>query len=106
MRKGAGLGALLALASLTAPHSATADELVDMELVLAIDASSSVDDDEWDLQRKGYAAAFAEPRVQAALRSGPTHRIAVAVVVWADATVPKWESDWFRLAAPDDASGI
>jgi Ca-activated chloride channel family protein len=104
MRVRAGLGALLALAFLSFPHSASADESVDLELVLAIDASSSVDDEEWDLQRRGYAAAFADVRVKAALRSGPMHKVAVAVVVWADATVPKWESDWFRLAAPEDAS--
>jgi hypothetical protein len=82
--------------------AAAADEAVDLELVLAIDASSSVDESEWALQMQGYAAAFRDSRVTAALASGPNKRIGVAVVVWADATVPKWESPWFVLATPAD----
>jgi Protein of unknown function (DUF1194) len=70
--------------------------------VLAIDASSSVDDNEWALQREGYAAAFRDAEIKAAFASGPHKRIAVAVVVWADATVPRWQSDWFVLSTPDD----
>lgn len=82
---------------------AVAEEAVDLELVLAVDASGSVDESEWALQMQGYAAAFRDARVQAALASGPNKRIGVAVVVWADATVPKWESAWSVLAAPADA---
>jgi hypothetical protein len=67
--------------------------------VLAIDASSSVDPTEWELQREGYAAAFRDPAIQAAIVSGPTKRIAISVVVWADATVPRWDGPWFALAA-------
>jgi hypothetical protein len=85
-----------------ATQAAAADDVVDLELVLAIDASSSVDDPEWALQRDGYAAAFRDPRIQAALASGPLKRIAVAVVVWADATEPRWDSDWSVLAGPAD----
>jgi hypothetical protein len=88
---------------LTALHPAVAEELVDLELVLAIDASSSVDEAEWDLQMQGYAAAFREPRVLAAIRSGPAKRIAVAVLVWADSSVPTWGGDWFVLTAPEDS---
>jgi hypothetical protein len=51
----------------------------------------------------GYAAAFRDPRVQAVLRSGPAGRVAVSVLIWADATVPKSETGWFVLATPDDA---
>jgi hypothetical protein len=50
----------------------------------------------------GYAAAFRDPRVQAALHSGPRGRVAVATLVWADATVPRWEGGWFLLAGPPD----
>lgn len=89
------------LVLLAAP--AVAEEAVDLELVLAVDASGSVDESEWALQMQGYAAAFRDARVQAALASGPNKRIGVAVVVWADATVPKWESAWSVLAAPADA---
>jgi hypothetical protein len=89
------------LSVLAAP--AFADEPVDLELVLAIDASSSVDPTEWTLQRQGYATAFRDPDIQAAIISGPKKRIAISVVVWADATVPRWDSPWFTLAGPPDA---
>ena len=92
-----------ALTFLAATFSARADELVDLELVLAIDASSSVDGAEWSLQMQGYSAAIRDPRVQKAIRSGPTRRIALAALVWADATLPKWASDWFVLSTPADA---
>jgi hypothetical protein len=81
---------------------AFAEEIVDLELVLAIDASSSVDETEWALQRDGYEAAFRDPEIQAALASGPNKRIAVSVVVWADASVPRWESAWFVLSTGED----
>jgi hypothetical protein len=86
--------------------SARAEELVDLELVLAIDASSSVDESEWALQMQGYAAAFRDQRVQAAVASGPNGRIGVAVLVWADATVPKWNSDWVGLSTPAEAEAF
>ncbi len=85
---------------------AFADEPVDLELVLAIDASGSVEDYEWELQRQGYAAAFRDPAIEAALVSGPHRRVAIAVVVWADATVPRWESSWFVLATAADSERL
>ena len=105
LRLGEGSTACLLIAlcaALLSPVLAFADESVDLELVLAIDASSSVDEREWELQRKGYAAAFRDPKIQEALASGPQKRVAIAVVVWADATVPRWESDWFVLGTPAD----
>ena len=86
--------------------SSLAEEVVDLELVLSIDASSSVDDAEWELQRQGYAAAFRDPKIQAAITSGPHKRAAIAVVVWADATVPRWDSDWFVLTSPADSETL
>lgn len=88
---------------IAAAAPARAEEAVDLELVLAIDSSSSISASEWGLQMKGYEAAFRDPRIQAAIRSGPHSRIAVAVVVWADATVPKRESSWFVLSTPADS---
>jgi hypothetical protein len=79
------------------------DTSVDLELVLAIDASSSVDETEWALQQQGYAAAFRDERVLAAIRSGPNKSIAVAVLVWADSSLPKWGSDWFILSLDHEA---
>ena len=94
---------LTALILLVAPSAMAQEAAVDLELVLAVDASSSVDEAEWGLQTGGIAAGFRHPRVHEAIRSGPTGRIAVAIVTWADATLPAAETDWFVLASPDDA---
>jgi hypothetical protein len=67
-------------ASIAAP--ARAAEPVDVALVLAADASGSIDPDEYLLQKEGIAAALADARVLAAVRSGALGRIAVAYVEW------------------------
>jgi hypothetical protein len=41
---------------------------VELEVILTSDVSRSVDDAEFDLQRKGYAAALTDPRVLAAIQ--------------------------------------
>ena len=71
---------LLAAAS----PAARADTAVDLELVLAVDISGSVDEVEAALQREGYAAAIVHPAVLDAIRSGFLRRIAVAYIEWAD----------------------
>ena len=76
---------------------------VDLELVLAIDASSSVDTGEFRLQMEGIATAFRQPRVLAAIKGGKTGRIAVALVIWADATRPKADTDWYVIESEADA---
>ena len=53
---------------------------VDLELVLAVDVSGSMDAEEQAVQRQGYAEALLHPEVLAAVRSGPLGRIAVAYV--------------------------
>jgi hypothetical protein len=52
---------------------AAAQTAVDLQLVLAVDASGSVDQVRFDLQKRGYVAAFRHARVLQAIRSGP-HR--------------------------------
>jgi hypothetical protein len=73
---------------------ALAQEPVDLELVFAADGSGSIDDDEMALQRAGYAAALAHPKVLAAIRGGYLQKIAVAFVEWAapdsQATIVDW----------------
>lgn len=58
---------------------------VDLELVLAVDVSRSIDDDEFELQRQGYADAFMHPSVINAIQSNVHHRIAVTFIEWAGA---------------------
>lgn len=62
--------------------SARAQTAVDLQLVLAVDASGSVSHDRFELQKQGYAAAFRHPRVLAAIQSGPASAIAVTMVQW------------------------
>ena len=55
---------------------------VDLLLALAADVSRSVDQQKFNLQRKGYAAAITNPRVIEAIRSGRHGRIAVCYIEW------------------------
>src|SRR6185503_14187464 len=63
--------------------SAQAAKKVDLELVLAVDISQSMDQDEHALQRNGYVEAFRHKDVVNALMSGPEGRIAVVYMEWA-----------------------
>lgn len=68
--------------SLAAAPSASAQDAVDLELVLAADGSGSIDEDELALQRQGYAAALTSPEVLQAIASGLHGAIAVAYMEW------------------------
>jgi hypothetical protein len=70
--------ALFAARSLPAQAQTT----VDLQLVLAVDTSGSVNQARFELQRRGYAAAFRHPRVLDAIRSGTTGSIAATMVQW------------------------
>ena len=89
------------------PRDAWAARLpVDLMLVLAVDASGSVDDSEFALQLAGIAAGFRDPKVRAAIKAGPEGRIAVELLVWADHQVPKDRSGWFVLASDREAENF
>lgn len=79
---------------------------VDLELVLAIDASGSVNDAEFALQMGGIAAAFRHPEVHAAIADGAYGAIAVAIEVWAEASLPKDVSDWHLIDSPESAAAF
>lgn len=86
---------LLALAVLLAALPVRAEMGVDTALVLAVDASGSIDDAEFRLQKDGIAAAVVNERVLSAVASGPLGRIALAYVEWgtpgAAAAVVGWQ---------------
>ncbi|MBL8688353.1 MAG: DUF1194 domain-containing protein [Rhodospirillaceae bacterium] len=65
---------------------ARAAEKVDLALVLAVDVSGSIDAQEFLLQRNGYADAFRDPRLIAAVMGGREKRIAVTLLEWAGST--------------------
>jgi len=100
-----GFHRLLVTFSLLLALSATAhSEEVDLELVLAMDGSGSISDSEYQLQLQGTAEAFLDPAIQAGVTSGPTGRIAVAIVVWADANFLKITTGWHVIDSRQSAT--
>ncbi|MCW5693886.1 MAG: DUF1194 domain-containing protein [Pseudolabrys sp.] len=81
----------IALAFARAAHAA---EKVDLLLVLASDVSRSVTADKFKLQREGYAAAIANPRVLDAVKGGRHGRIAVQFIEWSGFGNQKVVIDW------------
>jgi len=87
--------ALLAtLGGVTAAPAAALDLPVDLELVLAVDISGSVDEVEAVLQREGYIAALRHPQVIEAVETGMFGRIAVTYVEWAGDHYQRTMLDW------------
>jgi len=78
----------------------------DLLLVLAADVSRSIDEGEFELQRKGYAAALSDPRVLAAIRGGTNGTIAVCFVEWSGAGEQLVVADWTVIRDGEDAGGL
>jgi hypothetical protein len=76
------------------PAAAAQGEEVDLQLVLAIDVSGSIDDVEAQLQRNGYLKALAHPKVIEAIKSGPIGRVAVTYVEWAGDSFQHTVVEW------------
>ena len=70
---------------------------VDLELVLAVDASSSVSAEEFDLQMRGLAVAFRSPAVLRAIQAAGDLGIAVGLVQWSDDAKQSLAIGWRRL---------
>jgi hypothetical protein len=79
---------------------------VDLELVLAIDISGSIDPDEAKLQRDGYVGAFGHPEVIQAITSGYHGRIAVAYFEWASAWDQRLVMDWRLVDGAESAHEV
>ena len=75
-------GATAALICAAVPRVARAAPPVDLVLVLAVDASGSVSQQRFELQKQGYAAAFRDSRVLNAIRSGAAQSVAVTMFQW------------------------
>jgi hypothetical protein len=94
--------ALLTLA-LLAPQAAGDEIEVDLELVLAVDISFSMDAEEQRLQRDGHVAAIRHPEVIAAIRGGLHGRIAVTYMEWAGAATQNVVVPWMLIDGPETA---
>jgi hypothetical protein len=81
------------VATATLPAAAPA-QTVDVAIALAADVSRSIDDEEFRLQRRGYAAALTNPQFVQAIQSGVHGAVALCFVEWAgpdqQAVVAKW----------------
>jgi hypothetical protein len=74
-----------------------------VELVLAVDVSRSVDTEEMEMQMRGYAEAFRDPRLAEGIAGGPLGAIAVTLFVWSDwniqHTLVPWMPGWRARAS-------
>jgi len=96
------LGALLAAVLAIAPAQAQKTP-VDIELVLAIDVSGSVDPVEARMQRDGYYAALTNPKVIRAIESGILGRIGVIYMEWAGAHYQRTVIEWTLINNAESA---
>jgi len=80
-----------------------ADTPVDLELILAVDVSRSMDTDEQQLQRDGYVAALTHPDVVAAITQGRHGKIALSYVEWAGPDIQYKVMDWRVIDGPASA---
>ncbi len=90
------IGWLVAAILFAAPQTAAA-VTVDLQLVLAVDTSASINDYEFRIQMEGYAAAFRHPDVHQAIDQAGNEGIAVAIVQWAGGGKPVLAVDWMQL---------
>ena len=88
---------VLSAAALFYACPATAQQPVDLELVLAVDISSSVSTDEYNLQMGGLADAFRDPKVAAAIRASGDLGVAVALIQWSENRLQFVSVDWALL---------
>ncbi len=77
-----------------APARADSPEAVDLELILAIDVSGSVDEEEAALQRRGYLAALVHPLVLQAISGGEKRKIGITYMEWAGYHYQRVVVDW------------
>ena len=98
------LGALILAAAPFAP--ATAQERVDVALVLAVDVSRSMSLEELRIQREGYAAAIASRDVVRAISQGAYRRIAVTLFEWANDSHAREIVGWTIIESQTDADQV
>ncbi len=103
----AASAAVLAAGGLAVAPAGGQDRVpVDLELVLAVDVSQSMDPDEHQLQRAGYVAAFRHEEVVNAILYGPRGQIAVTYVEWGDAYDQIQIVPWTLIASREDAEAF
>ncbi len=106
-RPGLLYAAMLASLVAAGPSLVNADAVpVDLELVLAVDVSLSMDPDEQRLQRDGYVEALKDPDVIAAIRANALGRIGVVYLEWAGNGIHKVTHPWSVIDGPASAEAF
>src|ERR1051325_1777615 len=89
------------------PGSKAANSVeVDVELVMAVDISYSMDMDEFALQREGYAQAIASQEFLNALKQGTNGKVAVTLVEWAGVADQRVVVPWRLIDGPAAAQAV
>jgi hypothetical protein len=99
------------IVALAAPHPRFADRspsavAVDVELVIAVDVSYSMDPEEQALQREGYVQALTSREFLSALREGTNGKIAITYFEWAGASDQKIIMPWRLIDGPEAADAV
>ena len=81
-------------------------EAVDLELILAVDVSRSMNSRRLRLQREGYVAAFRDQEVIGAIQSGPQGRIAVTYVEWSGSDNQTVIVPWRVIGSAEQANAF
>lgn len=101
---GSLVAAIVMAVILSTDKGAAAQDIpVDLELVLAVDISLSMDEDEQRLQRDGYVAAFRSPEILQAITSGQNGRIAVTYLEWSGENFQRIVIPWTLIDGPNTA---
>ncbi|HEX9468092.1 MAG TPA: DUF1194 domain-containing protein [Bradyrhizobium sp.] len=79
---------------------------VDVELILAVDVSYSMDMDELAIQREGYAQAIVSKEFLQALKSLPNGKIAITYFEWAASSDQKIIIPWRVIDGPETADAV
>lgn len=100
------LAALALLSVLGLGEAAAAAEPVDVQLVLAIDTSRSVNQRRFTLQQQGYVEAFRDPRVLQAVQAGILRSIAVTMFQWTGPRLHVVVVPWMRISDEASAAAV
>ena len=101
------VAAVLGAAVLGSQLADTKDKVsVDVELIIGVDVSNSMDIDELEVQREGYAQAIVSKEFLQALKTGPNRKLAVTYFDWSASTDQKIIIPWRVIDGPEAAGAV
>ena len=79
---------------------------VDLELIVAVDVSFSMEKDKLAIQREGYAQAIVSKEFLGALKTGPSGKLAVTYFEWSASNYQKVIVPWRVIDGPEAAAAV